>query len=121
MTRRYPLPPVRPPQESLVADSDTTPTATTPNVSTSSTIVTRTSHRQDKPSSDVTTKPVVSKTQLKVVVKEAKGYVVSATLNKCGFQDSTGRMDVVYEALTEACSFVIDNGTLLVSELDFEN
>ncbi|KAG2753522.1 hypothetical protein P692DRAFT_20816407 [Suillus brevipes Sb2] len=109
VTRRYPLPPVRPPRESLAADSDTTPTVTTPNASTSSTIATRTSHQQHEPSSDVITKPVVSKTQLKVVVKEAKDYVVSATLNKCGFRDSTGRMDVVHEALTEACSFVIDN------------
>ncbi|KAG2335942.1 hypothetical protein BDR05DRAFT_953703 [Suillus weaverae] len=58
--RRYPLPPVRPPQESLVADSDTTPTATTPNASTSTTI-------------------------------------------------ATCCMDMVHEALTEACSFVIDN------------
>ncbi|KAG2339689.1 hypothetical protein BDR05DRAFT_951015 [Suillus weaverae] len=57
---------VRPPRESLAANSDTTPTVTTPNVSTSTTIATR-------------------------------------------------RMDVVHEALIEACSFVIDNGTLPVN------
>ncbi|KAG2343345.1 hypothetical protein BDR05DRAFT_999987 [Suillus weaverae] len=40
VTRRYPLPCVRPLWESLAADSDTTPTATTPNASTSTTIAT---------------------------------------------------------------------------------
>ncbi|KAG1849784.1 hypothetical protein C8R48DRAFT_778379 [Suillus tomentosus] len=79
-TRRYKLPPVRPPRESLMSDPELTPLATTTPPSASSTVA-RATH--------ATAGPLVNEKDSKTIVKDAKNYVVVETLNKCAFHDSS--------------------------------
>ncbi|KAG2136890.1 hypothetical protein BD769DRAFT_1385240 [Suillus cothurnatus] len=97
-TRRYHLPPVRPPRESLVLDSEPTPIATTPHPSISSTAVR---------AMGATTVPLINETDSKAIVKDAKNSVIKETLNKNGFHDSSSRLTLVKRALTDACSLII--------------
>ncbi|KAG1805148.1 hypothetical protein EV424DRAFT_284644 [Suillus variegatus] len=102
-TRRYKLPPVRPPRESLVSDPEPTPLATTTPPSASSTVARATR---------ATAGPLVNERDSKTVVKDAKNYVVVETLNKCAFHDSSSRTTVVGRALTDACSLIITEDSL---------
>ncbi|KAG1856537.1 hypothetical protein C8R48DRAFT_805877 [Suillus tomentosus] len=102
-TRRYKLPPVRPPRESLVSDPEPTPLATTTPPSASSTVARATR---------ATAGPLVNEKDSKTVVKDAKNYVVVETLNKCAFHDSSSRTTVVGCALTDACSLIITEDSL---------
>ncbi|KAG1878412.1 hypothetical protein C8R48DRAFT_767970 [Suillus tomentosus] len=102
-TRRYKLPPVRPPRESLVSDPELTPLATTTPPSASST-VTRATH--------ATVGPLVNEKDSKTIVKDAKNYIVVETLNKCAFHDSSSRTTVVGHALTDVCSLIITEDSL---------
>ncbi|KAG2123150.1 hypothetical protein BD769DRAFT_1389297 [Suillus cothurnatus] len=97
-TRRYHLPPVRPPRELLVLDSEPTPIATTPHPSTSSTAVR---------AMGATAVPLINETDSKAIVKDAKNSVIKETLNKNGFHDSSSWLTLVKHALTDACSLII--------------
>ncbi|KAG1885316.1 uncharacterized protein F5891DRAFT_1202012 [Suillus fuscotomentosus] len=102
-TRRYKLPPVRPPRESLVSDPEPTPLATTAPPSASLTVA-RATH--------ATVGPLVNEKDSKTVMKDAKNHVVVETLNKCAFHDSSSRTTVVGRALTDACSLIITKDSL---------
>ncbi|KAG1852288.1 hypothetical protein DFJ58DRAFT_728619 [Suillus subalutaceus] len=102
-TRRFQLPPVRPPRESL----ETTPTATASQPSISSTVAEDLAATGRERHSSGATVPVIDKRVLKTVVKDAKNSVIMETLNKCGFHDSSSRLTVVRKALTDACASII--------------
>ncbi|KAG2151335.1 hypothetical protein DEU56DRAFT_977359 [Suillus clintonianus] len=94
----YQLPPVRPPREFVVPDSETTPIATTPRPSTSTIAATG---------------RLIDDTKSKDIVKEAKTAVITESLNRCAFHDSASRMTVVKHVLTYACSLVITDDCLI--------
>ncbi|KAG2353710.1 hypothetical protein BDR07DRAFT_1382894 [Suillus spraguei] len=94
-------------QKNLAKNSELTPTAT------SSTITPQASASSQMVREQAATAPVISKTDLKVVTKDAKGYVIAETINICGFHDSTSRMTIAQNALTKACSSVIMEGHLI--------
>ncbi|KAG1888873.1 uncharacterized protein F5891DRAFT_987756 [Suillus fuscotomentosus] len=94
-TRRYKLPPVRPPRELLMSDPEPTPLATTTPPSASSTVARATC---------ATVGPLVNEQDSKTVVKDAKNYVVVETLNN--------QTTVVGRALTDACSLIITKDSL---------
>ncbi|KAG2336693.1 hypothetical protein BDR05DRAFT_1005623 [Suillus weaverae] len=96
-TQRYPLPPVRPPRESIVSDSDPTPVATTrrPTAVNTSAV------------------PSISEADSKTIVKDAKNSIIVETLNNCGFHDSSSRSTVVQHALTDACSCIITGDQII--------
>ncbi|KAG0705853.1 hypothetical protein DFH29DRAFT_872810 [Suillus ampliporus] len=98
-TRRYQLPPVRPPRESLTADSEITPIATSSTSASSASTITaaRTGRRRGERQHDslgaAAAVPVIDKAQVKSIVKDAKDYVIVKTLTT--------------PPLTDACSSVI--------------
>ncbi|KAG1836163.1 hypothetical protein DFJ58DRAFT_847107 [Suillus subalutaceus] len=100
--RRFHLPPLRPPRESLATNLEITPIATTSTSTPRSSVSARTV-REHAPA----TVPVVDKAQSKIIVKDAKEYVIAETLNTCGFHDSSSRLTVVRTALSSACLSVI--------------
>ncbi|KAG1868250.1 hypothetical protein DFJ58DRAFT_723500 [Suillus subalutaceus] len=100
--RRFHLPPLRPPRESLATNLEITPIATTSTSTPRSSVSARTV-REHAPA----TVPVVDKAQSKIIVKDAKEYVITETLNTCGFHDSSSRLTVVRTALSSACLSVI--------------
>ncbi|KAG2029518.1 hypothetical protein BDR03DRAFT_1018268 [Suillus americanus] len=80
--RKFRLPPLRPPRE-LTMDSELTPTTTsgiiTPRALASSQTVCE----------QATTVPVINKTDSKVIIKDAKGYVIAETLSYTIFQTTS--------------------------------
>ncbi|KAG2031311.1 hypothetical protein BDR03DRAFT_1016258 [Suillus americanus] len=96
--RRFHLPPLRPPRESLTTNLEITPIATTSTSTPQSSVSARTV-REHAPA----TVPVVDKAQSKIIVKDAKEYVITETLNTCRFHDSSSRLTVVRTALSSAC------------------
>ncbi|KAG2139297.1 hypothetical protein DEU56DRAFT_944224 [Suillus clintonianus] len=116
-TRRYQLPPVRPPRESHLSDSETTPIATTSQRSTSVRAGRRYS-QGDRSGTTTTTVPLIDKNNLKIIMKDAKDAIIKETLNRCGFHDSSSRLSVVQAALTDACSSVIGEEHLIKLWID---
>ncbi|KAG0695062.1 hypothetical protein DFH29DRAFT_1005798 [Suillus ampliporus] len=112
-TRQYQLPPVRPPRESLTADSEITPIATSSTSASSASTITaahtgrQRGERQHDSLGAAAAVPVIDKAQVKSIVKDAKDYVIVETLTTCGFHDSSSRLTVVQAALTDVCSSVI--------------
>ncbi|KAG1860752.1 hypothetical protein F4604DRAFT_1930072 [Suillus subluteus] len=113
-TRRYQLPPIRPPRESLVADSEITPNAATSSTpqSTTSTLQSSAStvtvaHTGREGCLGAAVVPVIDKARMKIVVKDAKESVIAETVNTCGFHDSSSRLSVATTALSDACSSII--------------
>ncbi|KAG1860047.1 hypothetical protein F4604DRAFT_1684432 [Suillus subluteus] len=102
-TRRYQLPPVRPSRESL----ETTPTATASRPSISSTVAEDLAATGRERHSSGATVPVIDKTVLKTIVKDAKNSIIMEILNKRGFHDSSSRLTIVRKALTDACTSII--------------
>ncbi|KAG2034237.1 hypothetical protein BDR03DRAFT_1013574 [Suillus americanus] len=99
----YQLPPVRPSRELL----ETTPTATTSRPSISLTVAEYLAATGRERHSSGATVPVINKTVLKTIVKDAKNSIIVETLNKCGFHNSSSRLTVVRKALTDACTSII--------------
>ncbi|KAG2343090.1 hypothetical protein BDR05DRAFT_948490 [Suillus weaverae] len=96
-TRRYPLPPVRPPRESIVSDSDPTPVATACRPTAVNT----------------SAAPSISEADSKTIVKDAKNSIIVETLNNCGFHNSSSRSTVVQRALTDTCSRIITGDQMI--------
>ncbi|KAG2362918.1 hypothetical protein BDR07DRAFT_1376191 [Suillus spraguei] len=101
---------------SLVTDSGTTSITTTPQPSTSTlhssastVIVTCRGRRKDQGSSGVTATPVISATHKETVVKGARDHVIAETLSTCGFHDSSSRLKLAEDALTDTCSFIFND------------
>ncbi|KAG2074925.1 hypothetical protein BDR04DRAFT_1115384 [Suillus decipiens] len=100
----------------LAADSDVTTIATTLQ-STTSTLhpptltvtATHTGRQQDQGSLDATAMPVISQMQMKTIMKDAKDYVFAKTLNQCGFCDSSSCLTMVWDALADMCSSIIED------------
>ncbi|KAG0695914.1 hypothetical protein DFH29DRAFT_1005039 [Suillus ampliporus] len=96
-----------------MADSEITPIATSSTSASSASTITaaHTGRRQGEGQHDslgaATAVPVIDKAQVKIIVKDAKDYVIVETLTTCGFHDSSSRLTVVQATLTDACSSVI--------------
>ncbi|KAG2033976.1 hypothetical protein BDR03DRAFT_1013844 [Suillus americanus] len=116
-TWQYQLPPIRPPRESLAADSESTlnaATSSTPQFSTSTlqssalaVTVSHTGRWQGEGCSGATVVPVIDKVHMKIIVKDVKESVIAETVNTCGFNDSSSHLSVATTALSDACSSII--------------
>ncbi|KAG0696560.1 hypothetical protein DFH29DRAFT_1004469 [Suillus ampliporus] len=120
-SRQFPLPPVRPPREALIC-SETTPTATMPlpppppqpSTSRASAPVPHTTHRRYSEGQNRTAvAPLLDENRTKIVVSDAKVYVIKQTLNNCGFLSSSNRLTLATDALIDACSPFIQPDNLL--------
>ncbi|KAG0696526.1 hypothetical protein DFH29DRAFT_879298 [Suillus ampliporus] len=109
-TRRYQLPPVRPPREFAFVGFG--------NYANHYYLSMLLHHQGDRSGTTTTTVPLIDKNNLKLITKDAKDTIIKETLNRCGFHDSSSRLSVVQAALTDACSSVIAEEHLIKLWID---